>query len=212
MLSVVVAHKEKNLDWLNALTDAQINIYSVAEKLPPNAVRSPDFGAESGAYLSYIVKNYDQLEDVTLFTQDDPVDHCREKPFATGLVQLRQGKIPSGLLLVGDERIWSAQSDLCMDWMRPSRWPRSPFIRYRMSRHLMIQDFWRAATEGTGVYAELPDSWTFSYGAILAATRENIRARPISLYKNLVKLLSHDGRPFEAILMERLWPVILRGA
>ena len=62
-MHVVIAHYNENLDWIRNL-DVSYTIISRGG-IPPET--APNKGREAGSYLEYIVKNYDSLEDITVF-------------------------------------------------------------------------------------------------------------------------------------------------
>lgn len=76
MYTVVVAHYKENLDWLNNIKNKNIKVISrkgIPSGTPPNR------GNEASIYLEYIIQNYDNLSDYTIFVHGHRSDwHHRE--------------------------------------------------------------------------------------------------------------------------------------
>jgi len=75
---LVVARYNENLDWINNLNkDINIFIYNKGEKI--NSIENtslPNIGREAHTYLTHIVNNYDNLDDILIFSQGNP-DHIK---------------------------------------------------------------------------------------------------------------------------------------
>jgi hypothetical protein len=63
MVKVVVAHSNENLDWIQYVKYETIIISKA--NIPPEVV--PNKGNEASSYLKYIIDNYDNLDDYTIF-------------------------------------------------------------------------------------------------------------------------------------------------
>ena len=63
MVVVVVAHYKENLDWIKNLKYDYVIISK--EKYEPEQI--PNKGNEASSYLEYIIKNYDNLDEYTIF-------------------------------------------------------------------------------------------------------------------------------------------------
>lgn len=77
MRHLIVAHHHEYLLWLAkvAVLDRPYAIHVVS-----NGLHRPNTGREAGAYLWWILDNYDRLvdDDVYAFVQGDPFAHCFE--------------------------------------------------------------------------------------------------------------------------------------
>jgi hypothetical protein len=76
-ITMVVARCKENLDWLK---DVQWNyiVYNKGGNLPKwikNQIKLRNIGREAHTYLTYIINNYDNLPDHTIFAQGNPFDH-----------------------------------------------------------------------------------------------------------------------------------------
>jgi len=72
MNTVLIAHHNKDVSWINEITsDVDIKIYSTSD--PTKIYVTPNKGMDANMYLRYILDNYSNLPDRTLF-----VHHHRE--------------------------------------------------------------------------------------------------------------------------------------
>lgn len=78
---VVVARYNENLDWLKTVPWDYIVFNKGEDNLPKwikNEIKLPNIGREAHTYLTYILKNYDNLPEYTIFLQGSPFDHSRK--------------------------------------------------------------------------------------------------------------------------------------
>ena len=79
-VTMVCARYNENLEWLVPVLSNCI-IYNKGENdlhyLPPQAkvVRCENIGREGHTYVKHIIDNYENLSEIILFTQGNPVDH-----------------------------------------------------------------------------------------------------------------------------------------
>jgi hypothetical protein len=77
-LTIVVAHHNENLEWLEGVAKDCI-VYAKgsppASNLNLTVHHLPNIGREGHTYLHHIITNYDHLADVTLFVQGRIDDH-----------------------------------------------------------------------------------------------------------------------------------------
>jgi hypothetical protein len=74
MKKLIVARYNENLDWLNKINFESV-IYNKGD-IDSNYINLPNIGREADTYLNYILSNYNNLSDITVFTQANPFDHC----------------------------------------------------------------------------------------------------------------------------------------
>ena len=76
---IVVARYNESLVWLKPIPWKYIVYNKGKNNLPKwikNVVKLPNTGREANTYLTYIVDNYDDLPDYSIFLQGNPFDHC----------------------------------------------------------------------------------------------------------------------------------------
>ena len=74
-IGLVVARYNDDLEWLNDFQDKNLYVYNKGNDTVNNSVKLPNIGREAHTYLTHIINNYDNLDDVTIFTQGNP-DHA----------------------------------------------------------------------------------------------------------------------------------------
>jgi hypothetical protein len=79
MLTIVVAHYNENISWLNQV---QANIVVLSKSQIINA------GREASSYAWFLWKNYDLLYGDYVFCQGNPFDHCND--FFKGVTERRR--------------------------------------------------------------------------------------------------------------------------
>lgn len=80
-MTMVVARYNENLDWLKTIPCKFIVFNKGRNNLSKwikNQVKLPNIGREAHTYLTFIVDNYDNLPDYTIFVQGNPFIHQRE--------------------------------------------------------------------------------------------------------------------------------------
>jgi hypothetical protein len=86
---VIVARYNENIDWLKSILNYCV-IYNKGRKLNiQNEIMLDNIGRESHTYLHHIIQNYDQLEDVLVFTQANISDHCNCGNDVSYLMQMK---------------------------------------------------------------------------------------------------------------------------
>lgn len=70
---VVSRGKNEDMGWLGKLPPSWTQyIYTPADVI---VLAGKDYGREAGVYLEHIIKNWETLDDITIFTQAYPFDH-----------------------------------------------------------------------------------------------------------------------------------------
>jgi hypothetical protein len=68
-MEYVIARYKEDIEWTKKITNAKIYIYDKGSGQLPNV------GREAHTYIYHIVKNYENISDVTIFLQGDPFLH-----------------------------------------------------------------------------------------------------------------------------------------
>lgn len=74
--NLVVAHYNENLDWLKETKIDKAIFHKGSNS--PYGTKLPNIGREAHTYLYYIVENYNNLKDYTIFCQGNPFDHFKD--------------------------------------------------------------------------------------------------------------------------------------
>ena len=87
---LVLAKMHEDISWTKDCRvpiEYRVLIYDASGKPTPH-IPIPDGGVESGAYCQHVLRNYDKLADITVFSQANPFDHCIERPVYPTLAHL----------------------------------------------------------------------------------------------------------------------------
>jgi hypothetical protein len=77
-IELVIARYNEDILWLNKVKNKIITVYNKGEdniNKKFKAIPLPNIGRESHTYLTHIINNYDNLADLTIFSQGDPFFH-----------------------------------------------------------------------------------------------------------------------------------------
>ena len=70
---LIIARYNENLDWLTKYNDFKILVYNKGEELDQNynfkVLKLENLGRESHTWLTHIVNNYNNLNDINIFLQ-----------------------------------------------------------------------------------------------------------------------------------------------
>lgn len=78
MKTLVISYYNEDLSWLDNVKCEQI-IYNKGQNKPNRFhINLPNVGREAGTYLTHIITNYNDLNDINIFAQGNPFDHCHD--------------------------------------------------------------------------------------------------------------------------------------
>lgn len=72
--TLIVAKYQEDTTWLSQVHGYNIIVYDKFDPLAQNHL--PNVGREAQTYIHHIVKNYNNLSTVNVFTQGNPFEHC----------------------------------------------------------------------------------------------------------------------------------------
>jgi len=77
---LVVAYYNEDINWININDFDKIKIYDKGNNLDNKfeTIKLENIGRETHTYIYHIIENYDNLSDLTFFTQGNPFDHCQD--------------------------------------------------------------------------------------------------------------------------------------
>lgn len=186
-MQIVVARYNEDLAWLKPY-EQHCLIYNKGEAIDLPSILLPNIGRESHTYLHHIIENYHRLDDVTLFTQGKPFDHC---PAITDHIDtiLEEGMDVPYLNL--------SQWVLRVNGLNCNAWP------YHCWPNLLpeVVEFLFGQTIEQQIW--------FGAGAIFAVRKETIQQRSLEFYQKAITLLppTADCQGY-GHAFERLWPTI----
>ncbi len=186
----MVAHYGENLNWLRRVPRSIERV--VYDKNPdspaPASVPLPNVGREAHSYLQHIVSRYDNLSAVSIFCQGHPFDHAFDFHASLREIAAHPEGVENfrwlGHIVDTDDahghtlfRSWSKNDD---------------------GRGLDLDGFHRALLGCDG-----PETYTFRLGGQFAATRAQLRARPVDFWKRALGISVEF--PDAAHCFERTW-------
>ncbi len=147
---------------------------------PSKHIPLPNIGREAHTYLYHIIKNYDDLADLTFFTQGDPEPH---KPNAK------------------HHYFWDEPGSLTFYCWTPE-WK---CVGDGGPHHTGLPV---AAIYETVMKQKAPEQFVYYPGAMFAVTANELRLKPVTFYEDLLRQLDVHGYAFP-YAMERLWHTLL---
>jgi hypothetical protein len=196
---LVVARYKEDLGWLKGIENIPYIVYDKgnpkAEHHIPNIpsfhcqefegvkhAKSPT-GRESHTYLYHIIKNYDQLPDMTIFLQGSPVEH-----HSNALNTLKH----------------LFQNDFEGIYFLPLNFPLVICDKrgYSLHRGLPIERVFKRLFQGP-----CPELFAYSWGAMFCVSKAAIHNRPLAFYEEMMQIIYEE--PLSGYIFERTWPVIL---
>ena len=78
---IVISRYDENLDWLDLINQSNydIVIYNKGNDINREFIKLDNVGREAHTFLTYIVDNYDNLPEYTIFLQGEPFYHCTDE-------------------------------------------------------------------------------------------------------------------------------------
>lgn len=190
-VEIVVARYNEDVAWLAPERGQRVTVYDKHEEqpLPHAAQRLPNVGREGHTYLHHIVQRYDDLADVTVFTQGDIREHVDGDPNAF----LQQ--------LVGEARRFGASLP---------RWRTHAPYDFRhvtyLGKPLDIADRCFGDWFVTYVRKEFPfpGDIAFYKNGIFAVSKALVRRRTVAYYARIRDTLLRPD-PEQGHFLERAW-------
>lgn len=227
-VEIVVAKYKENLDWLLdtvRVRDARITVYDkggdLCEKKRQGGVTRlplPNVGRETHTILTHIVNNYDQLADITVFTQGNIDDHVKY------LVEGRKimgNPTPVQYLMMLAKSATDNETGLS----------KNAFVQNVVYENAPVREFRKLMWTGKaqrpcaeGSFGQWWDKWIgkdkpmppfreflWYLGAVFAVRKENILSRPKSWYESLLATVSDSCDIEDGHYLERAWYYMLGG-
>jgi hypothetical protein len=198
---LVISNYGWDISWVPEYTDNYL-IYDRSDTpvFPKNidmtkVIKSPNVGYNSYDYFRFIVDNYDNLPDVTIFAKG----HCFPRHVSqvyfdrvmnndrfTPLMDETQHKPEMPVSYIKD----GLYHEINNSWYF-NNWGSKYFVNYN--------DFLRYVYKNPLI----PDYVTFAPGGDHIVPRENILKLPKRLYENMMVFMSHCREPVETHMIER---------
>lgn len=185
---IVVALYHENLNWIydNELQDRTYLYLKKKERINEyDGLKYKEVinnvGRESHTYLYHIIKNYDNLSDILVFSQGHPFDHINKEYF---IETLKNYENINGFKAIGDWKI-TLKNFIC-------------------NYHSGIPI--RKCCEE--LFINPPEVFEFTTGGIFVVDKNTILKRPKKFYEKCLKYLDYHVNPLEGFVFERIWNII----
>lgn len=149
---------------------------------PPKIIEMPNLGREGHTYAYHIIKNYNNLDDYTIFLQGDPFDHT---PNLNKILSKLLNNNIDFLYKNLSSKIWGCQ---------------------------LTKDQFRKDLKIKQVYSDLynlknPKNFLFKFGAgaQFCVSKELIVKNNLLFYKKILNYLDKECNPVVGHVIERLW-------
>jgi hypothetical protein len=217
-VDMVIAQYKESLGWLDEFKDRpfrKVYIYSKSPK--PSSCPTwlaercsfeelPNVGVCDHTYVHHIIKNYNSLADVTLFTPGSASLPYKLKKLQQMIPMLfeKPRNIFYGFVHGAPILNTKLAEFTISDWRVSD--PQNQDTEFYPNEPASVRPF----GEWVKHYITKESSPIESNGGVFAATRESIRSRPLEFYKKILDELD-DARFEEAShFMERAWAQILQ--
>jgi len=177
---IVISRFKEDIAWVEVpkRLGYEITVYNKHE----GANLLANVGKESHTYLTHIVKNYDNLSDVTVFLQGEPFSHCKDLYELLSVIKNFNVKFDYARLSDG--------TIICDGNGRPHCGP----------EHLPLSRLYQYIFE-----TQAPEVFVCNPAGQFAVTRGAIHKNPRMIYEKCLNALSYSMNPIEGFCMERMW-------
>ncbi len=186
-VEIVVARYNEDLEWLKDYKSFS-TIYNKGEYID-NAIRLPNVGRESHTYLYHIIKNYDNLAEITLFTQGDLLNHTN--------IPIAEYFNCDGYKSFYDCRYLNIDNRGIM--IHHGKWLEEINTGHMKRAEISFVDWWKKY-----VGTDLRD-FCYNPGAIFAVSKDRITRKPKEFYIELLNAISNHVNDELGHYYERCW-------
>lgn len=187
-IEIVIAVFKENIDWVKLynLEDKSI-IYNklkgrTFENKYKKIINLENIGREGHTYLYHIINNYDNLSDITIFTQGIPFDHSND--FIKKINEISNIDFNNKFMNLG-HRLINITNYVC-----------------KHHQGIPIKEIC------DNLFINCPNNFVFAPGAIFAVHKEKILSRPKKFYEKCIKDLENEICPINGYVYERIWSLI----
>ncbi len=181
---VVVAYYRENLKWLKNVKDYKITIYNKSSYDIENTISLDNVGREMHTYFYHIVENYDNLSDVTFFTQGNPFDHV------SNYIEILNGypqTLSNSILSINNTHFFSDNLSFRCDMYGNDIY--GNIYHPGLDMNVIWNTIFTSPT---------PENIEFTAGCIFCITKEQIKIRDLSFYQKCFELSKvRNSSPWE---------------
>ena len=206
----VVARYNEDINWLRLnYTEpnkgiAPIILYNKGESIEYSGpvIALPNVGREAHTYLYHIVNNYDNLADITVFTQAKVWDHMYRQDLnylQNLLVESAKEKHYSRNLSIASKGQYKNYDPDFNVQIREALIKICKIPEESVDK-IVFREWFEKHIEPT-----FPDPLRLYQGAIFAVSKQQILTRSRDYYRDLLNHVDKENNPIEAHFFERSW-------
>ena len=191
---IVIAKYNENISWSYPYRNIT-TIYNKSDLDCPDSIKLSNLGRESQTYLYHIISNWDNLAEMTLFTQGELSNEHSVFPIPVYLLSLTN--YVSNLKQSGIEFRDGKGNHL----RHIDKWLKEYRAKDMCPAIITFKEFWSIFSDKKTDFNNL---W-WSHGAIFSVSKRLIKQNSLELYIYLYKLVSSHRNPEEGHYFERSW-------
>jgi hypothetical protein len=185
MVNLVIARYNEDIEWTKKINH-KITIYDKSNNPVENSIKLKNVGREGETFLYHIIKNYDNLDDVTVFLQGNPFEHLQ--------------------ILVGwRAKLTDEEKEKVIDKINKEIKDDAKFATFYqvLYNEPNFTNGMNAKLDCMKYYNKVYDFFTTSPGAQYIVPKENILARPLEFWKKLHNAMYNEE--LNGYSQEQLW-------
>lgn len=202
---IIVSRFNENINWLNSEAENCI-IYNKGEKIGvKNEIMLPNVGRESETYLNYIIKEYENLPELLIFTQGSISQHQRGGinyllKIAKEAEELGMSK-PTVIHFKGgrEEVYWGGEFNFISKDYQLGKLP------YLNNKKIKFSEWFEEKFA-----IKYPNPISISKNGIFAVKKSVIIKNSLSMYQDLIKSVNYSINPVEGHFFERSWHYLFK--
>jgi len=197
---LIISRFNEDISWLDEFKDLNKIIYNKGDKIKNshhNIIDISNVGRESHTWIYHIVKNYNNLDEVSIFLQGR-IDDLGCMAFKNPKQYLKKinkyGFVASRFGMLGPFH-WDWNVGIEKNPKYKKAWENNEIKKSDIG----FREFSKK------LFPEIPYFVATSYGGCFAVKKESIRKYDIDFFKNLLHILEKHKNPIEGHYLERLW-------
>lgn len=211
-VQIVVARYEEKLDWIAQLVQkgARVTCYNKGKSaIDINGVQVKtlkNVGREGQSYLTYLIENYDNLPEITIFLPGSCMDpHKRSRAFKTIQLAYQTKKT----VMLGDKisSLKAKFKDFQIDSWKSTNVQNAS----KNSENALVPSSIRPFGKWMDHYCSGLDAQLVAWNGIFAISKHDILKRSRLFYQQLLSTLDKCTNPEAGHYMERAWTAIFLG-
>lgn len=201
-MKIVISHFNEDLSWIRSIPDHWEILVYYKGNMPRwyprvSYVSLENKHRESGTFLHHVIQNYNSLDDLTLFCQGHPFDHCKEfldviqmtdifgiasavKQINKSLIRPKVGYVALGATWINNKKSRERYVKSFTDSGRID-WETKLTLAYDKLWQIFFQQNWEKPCRNV-------------WGAQFVATKRALRYIPLKLYKKLFEFHEQEYR------------------